>query len=117
MHSMRKWIAAAAVVGLTGSSYAPPTAETLSVTISGYGKVRGNVRCNWQANVSGGTGAYTLSWTGGINGSPGPNDEYFATTPASGVFYITVTATDINGETDTATKPVMIVSTAGPCLI
>ena len=117
MHFLGKWIAAAAVVVLTGATFVPSPAETLSVTISGYGKARANVVCSWQANVTGGTGNYTLSWTGGINGTLATNDRYFATTPASGVFYITVTATDANGETDTATKPVMISSTAGPCLV
>lgn len=73
--------------------------------------------CVWQANVTGGTGNYTLSWTGGINGAPFTNDRYTATSPSSGTFYISVTATDnISGETDTSTRPVMISSTAGPCL-
>lgn len=117
MKFLGKWITTAAVVVLTGATFAPSPAETLSVTISGAGKARANVVCTWQANVTGGTGNYTLSWTGGINGAPFSNDQYAATTPASGVFYITVTATDMNGETDTATKPVMISSTAGPCLV
>lgn len=116
MHFSSKWIAAAAIV-LTGATFAPSPGETLSVTISGVGKARANVVCSWQADVTGGTGAYTLSWTGGIDGTPAADDKYFATTPASGTFYITVTATDINGETDTATKPVMISSTAGFCLV
>lgn len=113
-----KWIAAAAaVVTLTGSSFAPQPAESLSVTISGFGKVRGNVVCSWEAVVSGGSGNYTLAWTGGVSGSQS-GDKYFATTPSSGTFYITVTATDaITNETDSATKPVMINSTAGPCLV
>ncbi len=118
MHFLGKWIAAAAIVVLTGATYAPPAAETLSVTISGAGKARANVPCTWQANVTGGTGNYTLAWSGGINGTPFGTDQYAATTPASGIFYITVTVTDnISSETDTATKPVMISSTAGPCLV
>lgn len=118
MHFLGKWIAAASVLVLSAASYAPSSEETLSVTIDGYFKVRANVVCSWQANVTGGTGNYTLSWSGGINGTPFSNDRYAATTPSSGTFYISVTATDnISGETDTSTRPVMISSTAGPCLV
>jgi hypothetical protein len=118
MHFAGKWIAAvAAVVTLTGSTFAPRSAETLMVTINGYGKVRGNVVCSWEAVVSGGSGVYTLAWTGGTSGLQ-QGDKYFATTPSSGSFNITVTATDsFTGETDTATKVAWIVSTAGPCLV
>lgn len=112
-----RWItAAAAALLLSGATYAPRE-NTLSVYINGAGSARANVVCSWEAVVSGGSGVYTLSWTGGINGTPASGDRYFASTPSSGTFYINVTVTDANGETDTGTQPVRIVSTAGPCLV
>jgi hypothetical protein len=117
MISLGKWItAAASVLVLTGATYAPRD-NTLNVYINGTGVARANVVCSWEAVVSGGTGLYTLSWTGGINGTPASGDRYFASTPSSGTFYINVTVTDSNGDSDTSTQPVRISSTAGPCLV
>lgn len=113
MHISSKWIAAASAVVLT-AAFARPAANTVEVSISGPGVVKPNVLCNWEGVVTTTAGDYTLAWTGGTSGST-HNDRYFAYTPASGTFYITVTATDSDNNTDTSTKAVRVSSTAGGC--
>jgi hypothetical protein len=87
----------------------------LSVTLGGPSTVRPNVQCYWWANASGGTPAYhSWSWTGGLSGSAW-NWEYFATSPSSGSFTVTVSVRDQTGAIATASKLVNVSTLAKVC--
>lgn len=104
----------AVIDGITGSTSVSVVASTLTASISGPSSVKPNTTCYWWATASGGTSPYSYSWSGGSNGSASGAD-YFATSPSSGTFYVTVTVTDANGGTKFVSKTVTVSSSAMIC--
>lgn len=105
----------AVIDGITGTrSVTVVNPAPLSVTMGGPTSVKPNVQCYWWANTSGGTPSYGWSWSGGLSGSAFAS-EYYATSPSSGSFTVSVTVTDANGATATATKLVTVSTLARTC--
>ena len=86
----------------------------LSATLYGPNSVKPNTQCYWWVTPSGGTGSYSYSWSGGSFGNPSGAD-YFARSPSSGSFQVTVTVTDANGGTRFVSKNVSVSSSAMAC--
>lgn len=106
----------AVIDGISGGTGVTVVASTLTATIGGPGSVRPNTNCYWWANASGGTSPYSYSWTGGSNGNAAGAD-YFARSPGSGSFQVTVTVTDANGGTKFVSKNVSVSSNAPMCML
>jgi trimeric autotransporter adhesin len=106
----------AVIDGISGMrSVTVVTPSPLSVTMSGPSTVKPNVQCYWWADATGGTPAYhSWSWTGGLSGSAW-NWEYYATSPSSGSFTVTVSVRDQTGAIATASKLVTVSSLAKVC--
>jgi hypothetical protein len=83
-------------------------------TISGPSSVRPNRQCYWWVSASGGTTPYSYSWSGGSGGQSFGSD-YYATSPSSGSFTVSVTVSDALGAQITRSKNVTVSSTAGVC--
>lgn len=102
-----------AMIGI-GMEPVNPPAPPLGVSIDGPTEARPHATCSWTANVSGGTGPYSYSWTvdGGFGGS-----SYEATYTNGGwLFYVQVSVTAANGAQGSATKAVSVSSGAPICL-
>ena len=88
--------------------------QALNVSISGPDQVPPNTTCYWWANASRGTGSYSYSWNG--PGGTGSGQDYFATSPSSGSFYVEVTVND--GSTSKFAYMLVTVSQFAPmCLV
>jgi len=92
-------IAALAAAGLMGAALAPPaSATTLTVGIVGcYSIGHGRVQC--EADVAGGTGPYTFSWTPTPLSGGGGGGLAIIGCPALHYRTISVVVTDANSET------------------
>jgi hypothetical protein len=87
----------------------------LSATaIGGPSSVRPNRQCYWWVTASGGTPSYSYSWSGGSSGTSGGSD-YYANSPSSGSFTVSVTVSDALGAQVTKSKNVTVSSSAGIC--
>lgn len=89
-------------------------AAFISVSLNGPSTVRPSVQCYWWADASGGTPPYSYSFSGGLSGFS-IGYEYFTTSPSSGSFTVSVTATDALGATATTSQTVSVSSRASIC--
>lgn len=96
------------VSGTTSISVPAP----LSVSIGGPSSIRSNTTCYWWANVTGGTGTLSYSWSGGTTISA-VDSEYYARSSSN--FTVRVTVSDSNGHSASASKAVTVSSSAGIC--
>ena len=95
-----------------GAGSAP--AALVSVSLNGPGTVRPSVQCYWWADAAGGTPPYSYTFSGGSGGFS-IGYEYFTTSPSSGSFTVSVTATDALGATATTSQTVSVSSRASIC--
>lgn len=104
----------AVIDGIPGTRGVTVVNPPPSVWIDGPVSVRPNTMCAWWAAASGGTTPYTYTWSGPTsNLSHGA--EYYGISPASGSFTVSVTVTDANNVTATASKQVTVSSSAPMC--
>jgi hypothetical protein len=107
-----------------GAARAEPTSPNLStaptVAIFGPATVRVNQICEWYARISYGTAPYTWTWsrTGGTGTATAlsPTEQSYHTRP-QGAIVISLTVTDAEGRTATASKSVDTSAYAQECFI
>jgi hypothetical protein len=106
----------AVIDGISGNKSITVIDPTPVVTIYGPSSIRPNTTCEWYANVSVVTPGYTADWSGGTTIY---EDEYsyLARKTTTGSFYVTLTVTDDDGRTATASKYVNVSSSAPACLL
>jgi hypothetical protein len=106
----------AVVDGVSGTRSITVIDPTPSVTIFGPSSIRPNTTCEWAANVSVVTPGYTADWSGGTTIYEDAY-SYMARKSTSGSFYVSITVTDDDGRTGSASRLVSVSSSAPACLL
>lgn len=106
----------AVIDGVSGTASITVIDPTPVVTIYGPSSIRPNTTCEWYANVSVVTPGYTADWSGGTTIYEDAS-SYLARKSTTGSFYVTITVTDDDGRTATASRYVGVSSNAPACLL
>lgn len=100
------------VTGVTAIRIVAP----LSVTLNGPTSQRPNAQCFYSAQVTGGIGAYSYSWTQQSGSGSSDGDNGWFATAGTVSFRLTVTVTDGASRTATASRVISVSSSAPVCL-